>query len=261
MMIRSAPGVPRGPAGPDLSSFLQAYEPDGFACGLECGVGIVHLIGTAQDLARQVSDLLYIGERLMIDARAGLVFIFGCFALGGCAGPKDGDGVGVSDSQRHSASIADDGPVEIREERYPDGTVSLRTEGRLDREGNFIEHGVATLFWENGQKKTEINYVHGIMHGPRTSWYQSGQIWSQGQYVNGKEHGTWTGWFQDGRKSQETNFDHGAWHGMKIKWHANGQKKMQVEWVKGKRQGPMTIWDEQGDVSRQVEFVDNVPQP
>ncbi len=197
----------------------------------------------------------------MIQPRVILVFVFGCFGVGGCAGPKHGDNVGVSDGRRPSAAITDHQPVEMQEQYFPDGSVSVRIEGRLDHQGNFVEHGTTTNFWENQKKKSQVNYVQGIRHGPRTAWYQSGQIWSHGAFVNGREDGTWTVWFQNGRKAQELHFDHGAWHGTETGWHINGVKKMQLEWVNGKRQGMLTFWDEQGNVVRETEFVDNVAQP
>ncbi len=203
----------------------------------------------------------FVKGSLMINLRVTMVFVLGCFVLVGCAGPGDGPGVGVGDGQHVDAGGGDNGPVEVREQFFPDGSVSTRIEGRLDSDGNFIAHGLLTNFWATGQKKSTLVYVHGMRHGPKTAWYQSGQVWTEGSFVNGREDGTWTTWFPSGRQSQQLHFDHGAWHGMHTEWHPNGQKKMQVEWVRGKLQGMQIYWDEKGQIARQIEYVDDVPQP
>ncbi len=197
----------------------------------------------------------------MITQRVSMVLILGCFVLVGCAAPGDRVGVDVGDGQHVDAGNGDDGPVEVQEQFFPDGSVSTRIEGRLDSDGQFIPHGLLTNFWAGGQKKSTLSYVQGMRHGPKTAWYQSGQLWSEGGFVNGREDGTWTIWFPSGRQAQQFNFDNGAWHGMQTEWHSNGQKKMQVEWVRGKLQGTQIYWDEDGQVAKRIEYVDHVPQP
>jgi len=194
--------------------------------------------------------------KFMRNRRIGTAVMLACFCLGGCVAAKKEQYVGVGDQQP-----GDTGQVEIREEYFPDGTVRVRAEGRLDDDGEFIVHGMLTNYWENGQKKSEVSYVQGFMHGPRTAWYESGQIWSLGRNVDGAAEGTWSEWYPDGRKAREMNFQHGAYQGAYTEWHDNGQKRREVEFVKGKKQGLETFWDEEGNVLGQTEYVDGVPQP
>jgi len=191
----------------------------------------------------------------MQDPRIGMVITLGCIWLGGCAA-RNADDIAVDDQPR-----ADADRIEVREEYFPDGSVKLRTEGRLGSDGEFIAHGAHTLYWENGQKRYEEHYVQGMRHGPRSAWYESGQIRSQGQYINDREDGAWTEWYPSGRKMQELHFDHGSFHGTFIEWWPNGQMRRQLEWIKGKKQGTMTLWDEEGNVRSRVEYVDDVAQP
>lgn len=151
--------------------------------------------------------------------------------------------------------------IEVLEETYPSGAVATRREGYYDDEGAFVVHGALTNFWENGQKKSELNLVHGVRHGARRAWYQNGQIWSEGQYVNGKEDGTWTVWTHDGRKIQEIPFDNGAYHGVFREWHENGQLKTEFTYVQGRKQGVLRRWDESGNVTEETTYVDDVAQP
>lgn len=153
------------------------------------------------------------------------------------------------------------GKLELYEEKYDDGTIKLRVEGLRFNDDDYVRHGPTTVYWDNGQKKTEIHFVQGLRHGSKTSWYKGGQIWSYGEYVNDREHGMWTQWFPNGRKAGEKHYEHGAWHGLFTEWHTNGKKKSEVLWIKGKKQGTMTIWDEEGELFKTIEYVDGVAQP
>jgi antitoxin component YwqK of YwqJK toxin-antitoxin module len=153
------------------------------------------------------------------------------------------------------------GTILVQDENYDGGAVATRRTGYKDENGEFVIHGTLTNFWENGQKKSEINFVHGVRHGLRQAWYQGGQLWSEGHYVNGKEHGTWMVWFPDGRKAQEIGFDHGAFHGPYKEWYVNGFPKKEFNYIRGKKHGLMRIWDEEGVLRDETMYVDDIPQP
>lgn len=151
--------------------------------------------------------------------------------------------------------------VTTRELRNEAGELVGTRDEYEGADGALILHGKLTNLWQNGRKKSEVNYVHGVKQGPRTAWYANGQMWSYGEYVDDREDGTWTVWLSDGRKAQEFHYRLGAWHGLQTEWHINGQKKLEREWVKGKIQGTVTTWDENGNVQSQVEYLDSVAQP
>jgi antitoxin component YwqK of YwqJK toxin-antitoxin module len=197
-------------------------------------------------------------RRFVDPATAALLLFTGPFWLSACT---PADGPVWSDEPESPVAATSNAKIETREEFDADGNLFRRSEGITDAEGNFILHGTVTLFYPNGQKKTELNYINGLTHGPRASWYQSGQPWILGQYVDGREHGTWTVWYENGRKSRESHYEHGAWHGTFVEWHRNGQKRHEVSYVRGVKQGTETYWDEEGVVVRQTEYVDGVPQP
>ncbi len=198
-------------------------------------------------------------SRFVILTLTGLLLLMGPAGPTGCI-PKNGPHAAMDDGQTPIVTTANE-KTEVREEKDSEGNLIARTEGKTDPEGSFIPHGKTTLYWPNGQKKTELHFINGLRHGPRTSWYQSGQMWILGQFAEGKEHGTWTLWYEDGRKAQESHYEHGAWHGTFTEWYRNGQKRREVEFVHGVKQGTETLWDEEGNIVRQIEYVDGVPQP
>lgn len=198
---------------------------------------------------------------LMIDLRVIMACVASCFWLGACAGPEKTTDRGGVATERDLTGGEHEYPTEVREEHHDDGTLSVRTEGYVDDQGNFVSHGRTTAFWPNGRKKLEITYVHGMKHGPRTAWYENGQVWSQGRFVNNRTDGALIEWFPTGRKASEMHIVDGALHGMFAEWHPNGQMKLRVEFVKGQRQGTMTEWDENGVIVKETDYVDGVAQP
>ena len=43
------------------------------------------------------------------------------------------------------------------------------------------------MWYENGQKNTELNYKDGKLDGQQTEWNENGQKESEGNYKDGKE--------------------------------------------------------------------------
>jgi antitoxin component YwqK of YwqJK toxin-antitoxin module len=159
------------------------------------------------------------------------------------------------------SSVGSSDALEVQETKWPNGNPQSRIEGKKDEDGEFVRHGVSTVWYENGQKKSEQHFVNDVPNGPRLTWYIDGRKWTEGQYVDGLEDGVWRAWLADGTPQTEWTMRRGVWHGMYTEWHPNGKKRMQVEFVQGKRQGPMTTWDDQGVVVLTTDFVDGVEQP
>jgi antitoxin component YwqK of YwqJK toxin-antitoxin module len=175
------------------------------------------------------------------------------------AGPADKPTAKAAEAGSNQAKV--EAPVEVVETKWPNGNPQSRTEGKKDEDGEFIRHGTATVWYENGQKKSEQQFADGEPHGPRSTWYIEGRKWTEGSYANGLEDGTWRAWYPDGTPQNEWTMVRGVWHGVYSEWHPNGKKRMEVEFVKGKRQGPMTVSDDQGVVMLTTDYVDGIEQP
>jgi antitoxin component YwqK of YwqJK toxin-antitoxin module len=204
----------------------------------------------------------------MIRSRIFWAGVLGC-GLAGCvrtgqpdkAAPSDNPSAERSPAGATPVKVDSDGPVEVQETKWPNGNLKTRTEGKKDADGNFIRHGTSTVWYENGQKKSEQRFTDGVPNGPRNTWYIEGRKWTEGEYVDGLEDGTWRAWYPDGTPQTEWTMARGVWHGLYTEWHTNGKKRIEVEFVQGKRQGPVTTWDEQGVVVFRSDYVDGVEQP
>jgi len=151
--------------------------------------------------------------------------------------------------------------VDVKEEKWPDGTPKLRSEGRIDENGEFVRHGTTVEWHKNGQKKSERHFREGIQQGTHETWHDNGQLSAKGAYMEGVEDGIWTVWYSNGHKQREWTLVRGSFQGPFTEWYANGKKKSEVQYVAGKRQGPMLVWDEDGSLQLKTDYVDGVEQP
>lgn len=151
--------------------------------------------------------------------------------------------------------------LDVVEEFWENGNLKMRQGIKLDAGGEWVVHGDEDTFHEDGNKKSHLQYIDGILDGERITWFSNGKTWSQGQYDHGKGKGTWTVWYATGGKAQEWNFIDGAFDGTFTVWHPNGNRARQIEYVNGIKQGFEMFWDEAGEIADKKEFVDGVPQP
>ena len=52
---------------------------------------------------------------------------------------------------------------------------------------NGEKQGLATIWYEKGQKRYELNYVNGEVQGLATTWHENGQITKEECYMNDVE--------------------------------------------------------------------------
>ena len=70
--------------------------------------------------------------------------------------------------------------------------------------------------YNNGNNKLEGSYKNK-KNGKWTVWYENGQKWSEITYKNGKEDGKWTYWYANGQMASEGT-------------HNDGEKILQKCW-------------------------------
>jgi antitoxin component YwqK of YwqJK toxin-antitoxin module len=113
------------------------------------------------------------------------------------------------------------------------------------------QHGLEIMWYENGQKYSEINYRDGKKHGLQNLWYENGQKESELTRKDGEFHGPVTKWWENGNMCYSKNYLDGEYHGLSTEWHENGQKKNETNYKDGEKNGLQTWWDNDGNVIRQ----------
>jgi antitoxin component YwqK of YwqJK toxin-antitoxin module len=141
--------------------------------------------------------------------------------------------------------------------------------------------GVWTLYYANGQRSSEIHYLHGrysgefisfYSTGPKSytqhygpegevegedaGWYAEGPRNYKGQYKNGKQDGQWIWWYVGGLKKSETNYRDGKLNGLQAEWSQFGQMTREANYKDGVKEGREASWNERGDLEFEHEYKD-----
>ena len=107
--------------------------------------------------------------------------------------------------------------------------------------------GWVVIFHSDGKQPLALKQLkNGVQHGISTVWYDNGQKESQGNYKEGKKNGELIRWYKNGQKMAEGTYKNGVPEGLIIVWHQNGQKKEKANWIGGKLDGVVTVWYENG---------------
>lgn len=161
---------------------------------------------------------------------------------------------------------------EIIRQRYPDGKIQIRRFVIQDNDGNFLNHGLWTLYSRQGKILAEGQFVDGLMNGPWKRWH-AGDLEAMFQekpfdeferpflsscgFADGKQQGIWTVRDRQQRKILEIPYQQGQRHGTAVWYWSNGEKMRQAEFRNGRMQGELIEWDRQNRVTRRAAYHDN----
>ena len=106
--------------------------------------------------------------------------------------------------------------------------------------------GLATVWYENGQKKAEFNWKDGRKNGLSKGWYEDGQKERESYWKNGEMDGPFLSWHENGNKRVESNWKDGRKNGLSTVWYESGQKKTESNWKDGQKNGHFSGWFENG---------------
>jgi antitoxin component YwqK of YwqJK toxin-antitoxin module len=120
--------------------------------------------------------------------------------------------------------------------------------GNIKSEQNYLNwkfNGKWKIFYENGNIKSENNYQEGKLNGESKEFYENGNIKSENNYQDDKLNGESKEFFQDGNIMSLKNYLNNRTDGTQIEWYNNGQIKRQV---KTSSLGSETkCWNENGE--------------
>ncbi len=163
--------------------------------------------------------------------------------------------------------------VETGRKDYPNGKKRMVYHFYRNKAGQEVKHGLATVWYRNGQKKMEAYFQDGKLGGgPLKRWYESGKplavVEKDGK--SGKE----TQWYENGNKMKENSYKGRDFHrvrwypsgkkqaegkntgrvGKEIHWYENGNRELEQDYLDGKLHGLSTSWYANGKKRRQVKY-------
>jgi antitoxin component YwqK of YwqJK toxin-antitoxin module len=100
-------------------------------------------------------------------------------------------------------------------------SVNGRTEGACMRpEGT--RHGPSIIWYADGSKAAEGNYVEGVKDGPWSFWHENHQLSGRGSFLKGKPDGLWVTWHDNGHKESEGSYVDGTQPAVFRRWNREG---------------------------------------
>lgn len=141
---------------------------------------------------------------------------------------------------------------------YANGQLRIAGMQILTQEIGLLPDGIWTEWYDNGQKKSEGEYLLGMRVGLWTEWHANGQKAAETEYVDGVEEGRRARWLKSGQIEREAMFRAGKRHGHSRDWHSNGQLQAEGDFANGKRAGHWQFWNADGSVdsARTGEYAD-----
>jgi uncharacterized protein len=158
---------------------------------------------------------------------------------------------------------------ELIQERYPNRAVKVERHVTQDTNGNYVNHGLWTMFDEKGSVLGRGEYRYGERHGPWTRWHLTvaSEMLSQAPYKhfqppfvseatfeNGQLNGVWTIYDSKDQKISEFNFSYGERDGKSTWYYPSGEKMREIDFANGQINGAWQEWGPNKDVIRNEMF-------
>lgn len=148
-----------------------------------------------------------------------------------------------------------------------------------------IRNGKYETFYDNGAKRSLIEYKDNVLHGKKMLWDPEGEVYEEANYVNGDLEGRYRHREMDGSdrlahykdnqlhgifevthpphdffgklKALECRYEEGLLEGDLIEYNIAGTKISQIPYKQGKREGKALYFNEKGILFRTVVFEDD----
>ena len=92
--------------------------------------------------------------------------------------------------------------IDELKENYPNGNLFRQFYFKKD----YGLHGKFYIYYENGSKGLESNYIDGSCEGNFTTWYKNGQKSSEGKVIRNDFIGKLCTWYPNGKLQSEVKF-------------------------------------------------------
>jgi len=125
-------------------------------------------------------------------------------------------------------------------DHYVSGQLRLLRHAKRAPDGQLVNHGTYTLYYEGGQKELEGEYVEGVREGPWHWFYENGRRKAECQYRDGQ--GVYTAYYEDGRLLQKGAYRDDQRTGSWVEYFESGSKAIEGDYVDDQQHGWWTYW-------------------
>jgi antitoxin component YwqK of YwqJK toxin-antitoxin module len=118
--------------------------------------------------------------------------------------------------------------------------------------------GTRILYYENGKKEIEENYINGVMEGEYKSYYLNGEENVVAQFKNGVMTGMVKRYFESGTLMEEVTFEENEENGPFKEYYENGQIQWEGNYLNGDNEfGLLTHYNESGVIIKKMQCDSN----
>ncbi len=112
---------------------------------------------------------------------------------------------------------------------------------------NGLKQGIWIIYYNNGEKKSEINYENGVPKGKAIFYYPNGNIRESGNWQVDHWVGDYKYYYESGQLSYDWEYNEkGKREGEQKYFHKNGENKYAGIWINGKTEGVLKVYSEDG---------------
>lgn len=158
----------------------------------------------------------------------------------------------------------DDDGLMLSRETYEDGLLHGKAEYFSYKNGqkfvtqcsyqNALLHGPRTVYYENGNVKTQENFRYGKLKGERSSFYRNGNTEAKENFLDGKLTGERTLYFPEGGLWYRENYKAGRLDGERFSYFAGGNVRLEEFYADGLREGLRKVYAENGELLASEEY-------
>lgn len=111
--------------------------------------------------------------------------------------------------------------------------------------------GLRILYYETGDTMNVETYRDGLFEGPFRAYHENGNRKTEGQYVANEMVGEWRSYYDSGTLRETVTFSNNAENGPFKEYYSNGNIKAEGAYLDGDNEhGELKLYDENGVLER-----------
>jgi len=142
----------------------------------------------------------------------------------------------------------------VRVAKHANGTVKLRTEGRLSEAGRWRRHGRQSEYGEQGELLAERFYADDQPIGEWTLWHANGALRTRMRFAGRDVDVPMTWWHDNGARAESGLARNAAREGPWEAWYPDGARRWVGAFRAGQREGPWILWRPDGSLEARGEY-------
>lgn len=99
--------------------------------------------------------------------------------------------------------------LETKQKKDKDDNLLQEYSYYVDEHGREVKHGPYTTYYDNGRKRREVTYRHGLPNGLETWWHTNGAIWRKFKTKAGVREGRYEEFHRTGRLIRRALYKNG----------------------------------------------------